>query len=385
MKQITADWLKDPAAQAVCLMLTQAGYLAFFVGGCVRNELLGVAISDLDLATNARPEKVMSLAQKAGLKAVATGIDHGTITVISSALTVEVTTFRKDIKTDGRRAVVAFSDRIEDDAERRDFTMNALYADPNGKICDPLNGLPDLRRGRVRFIKDANQRIQEDYLRILRFFRFHAWYGDAEAGLDPDGLAAIGQNLDGLDALSRERVGQEMKKLLAAPNPAPSVAAMKISGVLSRILPGADANALPELVHFEGQIGVAPDPMRRLATLGIVSGVKAKLRLSRKDDERLNAIYREAFAGDKTPAELGYRYGLDIALDIVLVRAALTGAPPPDGFQDDLRLGCAAVFPVKARDLMDQVSGPKLGARLKELEARWISSGFQATRKDLLE
>ena len=224
MKRITSEWLKDPKAQAVCTVLNSAGYQAYFVGGCVRNDLLGAAISDIDLATDARPQMVMELAEKAGLHAVPTGVEHGTVTIVSDGLVCEVTTFRKDIETDGRRAVVHFSEAIEDDAKRRDFTMNALYANAAGEVLDPLNGLPDLIKRRVRFIENADERIREDYLRILRFFRFHAWYGDPDAGLDAEGLAAVAANQAGLETLSRERIGHEMLKLLAAPDPAPAMA-----------------------------------------------------------------------------------------------------------------------------------------------------------------
>ena len=172
--KITADWLSSDAAQTVCRMLTDAGYQAWFVGGCVRNALIDAPVSDLDLSTNARPDTVVELAKAAGLKAIPTGIDHGTITVVAGGEPFEITTFRKDVATDGRRATVAFADDMESDARRRDFTMNALYADQDGIVADPLNGLPDLQARRVRFIENPDQRIKEDYLRILRFFRFHA-------------------------------------------------------------------------------------------------------------------------------------------------------------------------------------------------------------------
>ncbi|MGY9039283.1 MAG: CCA tRNA nucleotidyltransferase, partial [Rhodobacterales bacterium] len=179
-------WLVDPDAQAVCDAVKDGGHVIYFVGGCVRNALLGVADSDVDMSTNALPERVMALAARAGLKAVPTGVEHGTVTVVSGGKGFEVTTFRRDVETDGRRAVVAFSDSIIDDALRRDFTMNALYADAQGRVIDPLESLPDLRARRVRFIEDAAQRIREDYLRTLRYFRFCAWYADPAEGFSPD-------------------------------------------------------------------------------------------------------------------------------------------------------------------------------------------------------
>ena len=242
---LQTQWLTRPETQALCAALEGAGYHALFVGGCVRDGIIGRAVTDIDIATDARPEQVMQITKAAGMKPIPTGIDHGTVTVVSGGIPHEVTTFRRDVETDGRRARVAFSKRVEEDALRRDFTMNALYADARGAVLDPLGtGLADLRARRVRFIGDPHDRIAEDYLRILRFFRFHAHYADRLGGLDPDGLAACAEMADGLAQLSRERVGAEMVKLLAAPDPGQSVAAMVQAGVLARVLPGADASRL---------------------------------------------------------------------------------------------------------------------------------------------
>ncbi len=210
--KLEADWLQRPATQSLCDALETAGFHAFFVGGCVRDGIIGRAVSDIDIATDARPDRVMQIAKEAGMKPVPTGIDHGTVTVVVDGFPHEVTTFRRDVETDGRRAVVAFSDRIEEDAERRDFTMNALYADARGAVFDPLGtGIVDLKARHVRFIGDPHDRIAEDTLRILRFFRFHAHYADPDGGLDADGLAACAEMADGLAQLSRERVGAEIR------------------------------------------------------------------------------------------------------------------------------------------------------------------------------
>lgn len=381
--RISAAWLTGAAPQAVCAMLTEAGYQAWFVGGCVRNALLGAPISDIDITTDAPPERVTSLAEAAGFHPVPTGFDHGTVTVVVKGAPFEVTTFRRDVETDGRRAVVAYTGSIEEDAHRRDFTMNALYADPAGLVADPLGGLPDLDARRVRFIDDAGDRIREDYLRILRFFRFHAWYGNPEAGLDAEALAAIAALSGGLETLSRERVGAEIKKLLAAPDPGPSVAAMVQTGVLARVLPGADARALPVLVHHEQGLGVAPDPMRRLACLG-GDNYRERLRLSKAEAGHLGRLsdYRGSAAG---VAELGYRLGAEEGRDVALLNAALLETPLPDGLNDGLATGAGARFPVRPADLMPAFTGPALGARLAELERRWIVSGFTLTREQLLE
>ncbi len=380
--KITGDWISAEPTQAVCRMLEEAGYQALFVGGCVRNALLGAPVSDIDIATDGQPETVVDLSNKAGLKPVPTGIEHGTITVVSDGVPHEVTTFREDVETFGRHATVAFSTDVVQDARRRDFTMNALYARSDGTVIDPLNGLPDLEARRIRFIEDPVQRIREDYLRILRFFRFHAWYGDPEGGLDPDGLAAIANHVDGLSELSRERVGAEMIKLLSAPDPAPSVATMRASGVLLAVLPGADDRALAPLVHLESEVGALPDGMRRLAVLG-GDGLQDRLRLSKAQSKCLTTL-RSQVSAMCDPSELGYRYGEKDGQDILLLRAALLEQPWNPADLDGLSQGAKATFPIKAADLMPEYEGPQLGKKLNALEQRWIDSGFTLTRKDLL-
>ncbi|SFB05073.1 poly(A) polymerase [Poseidonocella pacifica] len=379
--KVSGDWINGKVTQSVLRMLTDGGHEAYVVGGCVRNALLGEAVSDVDISTNARPAQVIALAEAARLKAVPTGIDHGTVTVIASGTPHEITTFRRDVETDGRRAVVAFADTLEEDARRRDFTMNALYADAEARVHDPLGGLGDLRARRVRFIDDPAARIREDYLRILRFFRFHAWYGDATAGLDPEALAACAELADGLSNVSRERIGAELLKLLGAPDPGPAVAAMDHAGVLARILPGADSRALPVLIHEEDRLGAAPDPLRRLATLA-VPDPKA-LRLSRAEARRL-ALLAGAARDGTDPAALALDHGAQTARDALLIRAALIGQPVSDEAWALPAIAAAQSFPVAARDLMPAYQGPALGARLAALRAAWIASRFALTREDLL-
>ncbi|EPX77471.1 CCA tRNA nucleotidyltransferase [Litoreibacter arenae] len=378
MTVVTGDWLTNPATQAVFDALVAAGIDGFFVGGCVRNALLGAPVADIDMTTSATPGQVSTAAEAVGLKVVPTGIDHGTVTVVSGGIPHEVTTFRRDMETDGRRAQVAFSASMAEDAARRDFTMNALYADRRGAVTDPVGGLPDLNARRVRFIGDADARIAEDYLRILRFFRFHAWYGDPAGGLDADGLAACAAGADGLAQLSAERVGAEMKKLLSAPDPAPAVAAMAQAGILARVMPGADTKALPVLVHLEDGAGFT----RRVACLG-GEDLKDRWRLSKAEAAEI-ALLRDLIGADTGLAEIAYRHGADAARDVALLRAALFEQPLPDGMQDEVATGAGAVFPVKAADLMPEFSGPALGAKLQELETRWIASGFALTRAELL-
>ena len=379
--RIAGDWLAQPGTQALCAALEAAGHRALFVGGCVRNALMGVPVADVDIATDARPEAVTRLAEAAGLRVVPTGIEHGTVTVIAQGVPHEVTTFRRDVETDGRRAVVAFSQDVAEDAARRDFTMNALYADLRGNVIDPLGGMPDLVARRLRFVGDAHQRIREDYLRILRFFRFHAHYGDPNQGMDAEALAASAELAEGVDGLSRERIGAEMRKLLAAPDPAPAVAAMAQAGVLARVLPGSDVRALAPLVHLEGDL--PPHWQRRLAALG-GQEVEERLRLSRADAAVLVAL-RDAVGRGWSPAALGWKLGAEGARDAVLLRAALLESALPKGWQAEVARGAGSVMPLTAADLMPDLQGAALGARLKEIEARWLASDLRLTRSDFLD
>nr|WP_224380290.1 CCA tRNA nucleotidyltransferase [Roseovarius carneus] len=358
-----------------------AGQPVYLVGGAVRDAVRGAPVGDLDLATPATPEEMQALAKVAGLRVVPTGLEHGTLTLVSGGEGHEVTSFRRDEETFGRHARVAFTREMSEDARRRDFTMNALYAGADGAVIDPLGGLNDALAGRVRFIEDAEQRIVEDYLRILRFFRFSAWYG-AE-GIDADGLAACAAHHDGLSGIARERIGAELCKLLAAPDPAPVVAAMRAANVLQQCLPGAQDRALAPLVHLEGRFGAAPDPLRRLAALGGADALD-HLRLSRTDAARLKLLRQGAEAPDG-PAALGYYHGAQVAWDMVLLRAALLEMDVPEGAATQIADGAAARFPITAADLMPAFTGPALGARIKALEALWIASGFTLTRDQLLE
>ena len=375
--KVSGDWLDNPATQDLCAAIAAGGYRVLFVGGCVRNALLGVPVGDTDLATDALPETVSDLAKRAGFKVVPTGVDHGTVTVIAGGTPHEVTTFRRDVETDGRRAVVAFSGEVAEDAARRDFTMNALYAEADGTVIDPLGGLPDLLARRVRFVGDAPQRIAEDYLRILRFFRFHAHYGDPAQGIDAEGLAACAELAEGLDNLSAERIGAEVKKLLAAPDPAPAVAAMTQAGILHHILPGADPRALAPLIHLEN--GLPTRWQRRLAVLG---GARGHLRLSRAETGTIQHICDE-IGGVRTPAALGHLYGVETADDVVLARAAVLESPLPPDWQAEVARGAETTFPVRAADLAP-LSGLALGRRLRALKDHWLAADLAPDRATLL-
>lgn len=377
MLRIAEDWLDAPASARIFDSIEGRGYGVYFVGGCVRNALMGRPVTDLDLATDARPEEIIKIAKNSGIKAIPTGIDHGTVTLVADGVPFEITTFPADIDTDGRHADVSFTTSLEADAVRRDFTVNAFYASRDGQVLDPVNGAADLDAGVIRFIGDPNKRIQEDYLRILRFFRFYAQYGNSQHGIEANGLAACAEHADQIVALSKERVTAELIKLLTAPDPSLAIASMAASGVLRHSLPGASAQTLPMLVHLEQQVKLAPDPILRLAALG--GEIETALRLSKKQILALDA-YRTMYP---TPEEAGYRLKT-YAVGSLALKAASFGENLESIKADIARKSAEFTFPIKANDLMPQLSGPALGAKLVELEDRWIASGFEMTKADLL-
>ncbi len=381
MTRISATWLTSDNTQSLFELFSNAGYELFAVGGCVRNSLLAEPVADIDMATNARPDQVIDLAQDAGLKTIPTGIDHGTVTVLVQEVPFEITSYRTDTDTDGRHAIVSFSQSWQEDAQRRDFTMNALYADAAGHVHDCVDGIAHLKDRHVKFIGDATQRINEDYLRILRFFRFYAWYGDPENGIDADGLAACSELAEGLDTLSRERVGAEMRKLLSAPDPAPAIAAMAQSGVLMRLMPGADPMTLTVLVHLEN--GSSPSWIRRALALG-GEDISDAWRLSRNEAKVL-ALGKTDLDAQTSISEMAYRHGAGYARDIALVNAASLQQPLSDRAQVEINRAANAIFPIKAADLMPDLAGPQLGEKLKDLEAQWIASDFKLSRTELLK
>ena len=291
-----AVWLKDGEVSRILALLDRDGEEARVVGGAVRNTLLGLPVSEIDVATTALPDEVVRRVEAAGYKAVPTGIEHGTITAIIDRHPIEVTTLRQDVETFGRKARVVFGRDWNADAARRDFTINALSASADGKVYDYVGGLADIASRRVRFIGDPQQRIAEDYLRILRFFRFHAYYGDGTP--DGAGLHACIMGRDGLDMLSRERVRMELLKLLLAPHAAPTLAVMAETGILETVLGGVPLLASFEnVVKVEAASGVPPNAVRRLGALGVqvkedAERLSERLRLSNAESERLLALDR---------------------------------------------------------------------------------------------
>ncbi len=366
---------------------------ARYVGGCVRNTLRGLPAEDIDIATQIMPEQVIAALETAGIRAIPTGIEHGTVTAVHDGVPVEITTLRRDVETDGRRAVVAFTEDWAEDAARRDFRMNAIYAGADGTLHEVVPGsVADALAGRVIFIGEADQRLTEDYLRILRFYRFNAWYG---AGIDPDGQAACARQKGGLGRIAAERIWKELKRTLAAPDPSAAMLAMEEAGVLGVVLPPASAALLPGLIAAENQAGLKPEPMRRLMALlprrqRDVGEVSARLKLSKEEAVRLaawaDAALPHVLGGNKTAlAEIFYRFTPAAALDRAAIEAA-SGAPGDlAGVARLAAIWQRPKFPLGGPDaLAAGLRGPTIGAALGQLEEAWIASGFRLTRDDLL-
>jgi poly(A) polymerase len=399
------DWMTAPATLAVLRALTEGGAAARFVGGCVRDACIGRAVKDIDIATDARPERVMELLKAAGIHAVPTGIEHGTVTAVSDHRPHEITTLRRDVTTDGRRAVVAFTDDWRADAARRDFTFNAMSCTADGTLFDYFDGRADLAVGRVRFVGDAETRIREDVLRLLRFFRFNAHYG--RPPLDAEGLAACERLAPMLPGLSGERLAQETLRLLGAPNPVAIVTLMAERGILAAYLAEARRIAvLQALVTIEG-ITQGADPVRRLAALldggaAAALAVAERLRLSVAQRERLVTLAAPVnnLTPDLSLAERGRTFNrMDDALraDLVLVGWATASAAAEgrlsrrdtEGWRELLgqaRAWQRRVLPVKGRDALalGAAPGPALGALLDALEAWWEAGDFAADREQCL-
>ena len=389
-------WMTAAATRAVLAALGAAGAQPRFVGGCVRDAVLGRPVTDVDIATTDPPEQVVALIERAGLKAVPTGLAHGTVTAIARGRPFEVTSLRIDVETYGRHAKVAFTDDWQADAARRDLTINALSCTPDGRIFDYFGGLDDLRSGRVRFVGDPRARIREDYLRLLRFFRFHAHYG--RGAPDPDGLAAAGELAPEAANLSGERVRAELLRLLAAPDPVPVLTVMAAHGVLGVFLPDArDPTALAALLAIEPD-RAAPDAVLRLAALlppdpAVGRKVAERLRLSRAEQARLVALLEpsEAVRGgdDKALRAALYRGGAAILADQWRLAWARLGPDERRARREalDAALAVAAgwrprAFPLKGRDATARgvPAGPRVGQLLAAVEAWWVAEDFAPDR-----
>ncbi len=387
-------WMTAPATRKVLDALTAKGGEVRFVGGVVRNTLAGAGVTDIDLATPLTPDVVIALLEAAGLKAVPTGIEHGTVTAIADSKPFEITTLRRDVSTDGRRAVVSFTGDWREDASRRDFTMNALYASPEGEVFDYFGGIQDLEAGRVRFVGDAASRIAEDYLRILRLFRFHAWYGRGE--IDEAALVAAVAGKGGLKTLSGERVQKEMLKLLAAADPIPVLRSMRENGLLREIFPAAIELGRADLKRLGNLVPLTADPILRLTALVLLFSKDAvreaahMWRLSNNDRDRMLALtgnYAMPESENAAKRQI-YEKGAGLYRDqLLLTRAAIPHAVGNwQSFYDLSARWNVPRFPLDGGDVMALgiAQGPRIGELLSAVEHWWIENDFRGTREELL-
>jgi len=387
----TAAWLFDETVQKLLALLSKDGGEARVVGGAVRNTLLGQPISDVDIATTLSPEEVMRRARAADFGVVETGVDFGTLTVVVDHRSFEVTSLRRDIETNGRHAVVIFGQDWQCDARRRDFTINALYCDRAGRIYDEVGGLEDIQTRQIRFIGDAQARISEDYLRILRFFRFFAYYGSGRP--DAQALKAAARLKEGLLHLSAERIWSELKKILGAPDPVRALLWMRQSGILSLIIPESDKwgiDAIPALIKNEKERACAADPLLRLMAIlppdvSRIQNLAARLKLSQSEKKRLmNWADMMPIRGDCSPLQLKkllYCQGKAAVVDKLMLALCVAGEADATGY--DALLDIAQNwqrphFPLRGQDLIAAgiTSGPEIGRILKKLEEEWMVNGF---------
>jgi poly(A) polymerase len=388
-------WLHAPEVRAVMKALGDAR----FVGGCVRNSLLGLGVDDIDIATPLTPDAVAKAVEREGMRAVATGLEHGTVTVVCNSKPFEVTTLRRDVSTDGRRATVAFTTDWQEDAGRRDFTINALYADAQGQVFDYHGGLEDLKAGVVRFIGDADARIAEDYLRVLRLFRIHAWYGRGE--INAVALTACAAARHQLKTLSGERLQKEVLKLLLARAPLGVVRSMLASGVLGELIPGAiDTDALGRMCEIDSAQGLPADPVLRLAVMldgaATAHALAVRWRFSNNDRDRLADVFRlrdvvKVGLPSGSSEALVYRHGNATVRDLARV-GWVHGYPTPaaDSWLALIRLAETwqrPRLPIDGADILKAgvPHGPAVGKTLHAVEDWWIASGFPDSRERALE
>ncbi|MGK6312460.1 CCA tRNA nucleotidyltransferase [Neorhizobium sp. DT-125] len=400
-------WFKDPALRRVLTLLNADGGEARIAGGAVRNALMGLPVADIDIATTLLPEQVVERAREAGIKSVPTGIEHGTVTLVVGGHPFEVTTLRRDVETDGRHAKVAFGTDWQEDAERRDLTINALYAGQDGEVIDLVGGLPDIETRTVRFIGEAAQRIAEDHLRILRFFRFFAHYGSGRP--DAEGLRASARAKDKLAALSAERIWAETKKLLSAADPSRALLWMRQAGVLTEVLPETEKwgiDSIHGLVATEQALGWAPDPMLRLAAIvppdaERMAGLAKRLKISNAEAARLNAWATAPLPPDEVTDvgfdRLLYRHGAEgliMRLKLALASARAAAAGDPAAMRKSARLSTLLkraedykrpVFPLSGADVVAAgvPAGKRVGEILKTLEDFWVERSFAPDRAAL--
>ena len=375
-------WLRNPSAQKLSKLYKNFGYQVLFVGGCVRNTILKMPVTDIDLATDAQPEEIIKIAKENNIRFVPTGLAHGTITLIIDNKNYQITTFRTDFDHDGRYAKVEFTESLLLDASRRDLTINALYCNDVGEVIDPLNGLDDIKKQKIKFIGNPNERIKEDNLRILRFFRFQAIYGNKNLEIDSIALEACHNHKSKLAALSKERITSELRKILSAPNPLEVIIKMNETGVLNELFQNVSIDSLEAYLKTEEKFKININWLGRLLSLQVTQEEES-LKLTRCEFKFLKQT-KSAIENQIHVLEFSYYNGVENGKIYSILQNFRHNIILSKNLLNQINSLATKKFPITAKDLMPEIRGKKLGEALRSLEDRWIKSNFTLSKKDLL-
>lgn len=375
-------WLRNPSAQKLSKLYKSFGYQVLFVGGCVRNTILKMPVTDIDLATDAQPEEIIKIAKENNIRFVPTGLAHGTITLIIDNKNYQITTFRTDFDHDGRYAKVEFTESLLLDASRRDLTINALYCNHVGEVIDPLNGLDDIKKQKIKFIGNPNERIKEDNLRILRFFRFQAIYGNKNLEIDSIALEACHNHKSKLAALSKERITSELRKILSAPNPLEVIIKMNETGVLNELFQNVSIDSLEAYLKTEEKFKININWLGRLLSLQVTQEEES-LKLTRCEFKFLKQT-KSAIENQIHVLEFSYYNGVENGKIYSILQNFRHNIILSKNLLNQINSLATKKFPITAKDLMPEIRGKKLGEALRSLEDRWIKSNFTLSKKELL-
>ena len=375
-------WLRNPSAQKLSKLYKNFGYQVLFVGGCVRNTILKMPVTDIDLATDAQPEEIIKIAKENNIRFVPTGLAHGTITLIIDNKNYQITTFRTDFDHDGRYAKVEFTESLLLDASRRDLTINALYCNHVGEVIDPLNGLDDIKKQKIKFIGNPNERIKEDNLRILRFFRFQAIYGNKNLEIDSIALEACHNHKSKLAALSKERITSELRKILSAPNPLEVIIKMNETGVLNELFQKVSIDSLEAYLKTEEKFKININWLGRLLSLQVTQEEES-LKLTRCEFKFLKQT-KSAIENQIHVLEFSYYNGVENGKIYSILQNFRHNIILSKNLLNQINSLATKKFPITAKDLMPEISGKKLGEALRSLEDRWIKSNFTLSKKELI-
>ena len=375
-------WLRNPSAQKLSKLYKNFGYQVLFVGGCVRNTILKMPVTDIDLATDAQPEEIIKIAKENNIRFVPTGLAHGTITLIIDNKNYQITTFRTDFDHDGRYAKVEFTESLLLDASRRDLTINALYCNHVGEVIDPLNGLDDIKKQKIKFIGNPNERIKEDNLKILRFLRFQAIYGNKNLEIDSIALEACHNHKSKLAALSKERITSELRKILSAPNPLEVIIKMNETGVLNELFQNVSIDSLEAYLKTEEKFKININWLGRLLSLQVTQEEES-LKLTRCEFKFLKQT-KSAIENQIHVLEFSYYNGVENGKIYSILQNFRHNIILSKNLLNQINSLATKKFPITAKDLMPEIRGKKLGEALRSLEDRWIKSNFTLSKKDLL-